>query len=66
MSRRPGRPSIVQGTLSAPASARLPLPLHDELVKLAYLRRVPIGRVIRDAIRDYVSKNRPVESSSVS
>jgi len=64
--RKRGRPSIVEGMESAPASTSLPLPMHEQLLREASRRRVSVSELLRLMVGDFLSKNRQNVQSSVS
>ena len=65
MTRKRGRPPLVEGTGSEPASTRLPLPIHDRFLQLARLRRLSPSRLLRELATNYVLKNSQSDHSSL-
>lgn len=54
---RRGRPRLQEGTESVPVCVRVPVPLHDAIVRDALARDVPVTQVYRDSAIAYL-KNR--------
>jgi hypothetical protein len=50
---RRGRPRLVADAETVPVTVRIPVHLHDDLVRHALTRRVPVAEVYREAAFSY-------------
>jgi hypothetical protein len=54
--RRSGRPPLIAGTTLERVSARVPVPVYDQLASIAIRRGVTLGEIVREAAQDFVHK----------
>lgn len=57
---RRGRPQVAPGEESIRVCVTVPVPVHDELVRVALARKVPVAQVYRDTAFSYL-KNRQAQ-----